>query len=92
MQNISDDTSINDNNSNSTNPTISGIAKHFAYQDGEIHDKKQYTYQIMCFTFLLQPLNETQDPTSPLHKQMHIVLSTSANSTLITNLRDQFIA
>jgi flagellar biosynthesis GTPase FlhF len=70
-----------------------GISKHFANQDGEIIDEKQYiTYEIICCTFLLQLLHETQDPISPLHKQMDIASSTNANSTLITNLKDRLIA
>jgi hypothetical protein len=92
MQNISDNTNINDNLNNS-NPTISGIARRFTNQDVKILDEKQYiTYEIICCTFLVQLLNETQDPTSPLYKQMDIALSANANNTQITNLRDELIA
>lgn len=92
MQNISNNKNTNDN-MNNTHPTISGIATHFANQDGKTLDEKQYiTYEIICCTLLQQLLNETHNPISPLYKQMDIAVTTNANNTLVPNIRDQSIA
>jgi hypothetical protein len=74
-------------------PTIAGVADSLALQDGKVLDDKQYiTYDMVCFTFLLELLNEALDLTSSYHRQMGVTISLDNNGELIDNLKEQLLA
>ena len=56
-------------------PTMAGVAKRLATQEGKLLDEKQYmTYEIICCTFLLELLKDAQDDTTSLYNSMRTSL------------------
>jgi hypothetical protein len=52
-------------------PTMAGVAKRLATQEGKLLDEKQYmTHKIICCTFLLKILRYAQDDTTNLYNSM----------------------
>jgi len=68
---------------NETNPIISAIATCFANKDNKIFDEKQYiTCEIICCSILLRLLNEAQDSTPLLYKEMEIAITANENAVM----------
>jgi hypothetical protein len=56
-------------------PTMVGVAKRLATQEGKLLDEKQYmTYKVICCTFLLKLLRDAQDDTTSLYNSMQTAL------------------
>ena len=56
------------------------------------HLKQYITYEMVCYTFLLELLNEALDPTSSVHKQVCVAISLDINSELVYYFKEQLLA
>lgn len=75
---------------NLTPPTLSEVARAVAQKQGTIMDMKQYvTYEILCCTFLLDLVNEGNDPHSRLHSCLEQAISEDDDKKSMKELTEE---